>query len=410
MRIALPWSNCRVGVLAHRLVCVIGRKMVGEYTHPTGISTMFFRLLAVTTMLCASLALADDQTPTTRRIVFLGDSITDGNTYPLLVQQAIREAKLPVPECFNAGIGGDTSEGMLKRLDRDVFSHHPTVVTISAGINDRFPSETFAKNMTAIVDAVQAYGATPILLTTSIVRDKSPERQARLDGYNAAIRQLAQQRKLPLAEVYQLMDRQPDAVGKLLVEDGVHPNYLGQSLIARAVLNALGHETIPLPPSLTLEIFPGVIRQWQMRAAAKSEAELDAQSVAKLVPGPGFATLNLPGRPAADPADWKEQERQCGFAMDIAEQVGKGERFFGIATVTADHAKPAVLNTGADLKAVWLNGQQVYKNTGWMGFHACKEQIPVHLAAGVNQLVIDTGGSFFLSLTETDSDKNAAAR
>ncbi len=56
------------------------------------------------------------------RIVFLGDSITDGHTYPLLIQQALREAGQPVPLAINAGIGGDTAEGMRARLDRDVLS------------------------------------------------------------------------------------------------------------------------------------------------------------------------------------------------------------------------------------------------------------------------------------------------
>ena len=32
-----------------------------------------------------------------QRIVFLGDSITDGFTYPLLVRQALAEAHRPVP-------------------------------------------------------------------------------------------------------------------------------------------------------------------------------------------------------------------------------------------------------------------------------------------------------------------------
>ena len=42
-------------------------------------------------------------------IVFLGDSITDGNTYPLLIHQALTEAGKPVPLCINAGIGGNTA-------------------------------------------------------------------------------------------------------------------------------------------------------------------------------------------------------------------------------------------------------------------------------------------------------------
>src|SRR5438876_5404938 len=71
-----------------------------------------------------------------QRIVFLGDSITDGHTYPLLLRQALAEAGKPVPVCINAGVAGDTAKGMRQRLERDVLGHLPTLVSLSVGIND----------------------------------------------------------------------------------------------------------------------------------------------------------------------------------------------------------------------------------------------------------------------------------
>lgn len=342
---------------------------------------------------------------TQQRVVFLGDSITDGNTYPLLVEQALREAGSPMLACFNAGIGGDTSGGMLKRLDRDVFRHKPTLVTISAGINDSFASVAvgdFERNIASIVGAVQAHGAEAVLLTTTVVKDKSPKTQQRLDGYNAAIRSLAKQRKLRLVEVYQVMDAQPDAVARLLVADGVHPNYQGQSLIARAVLNGLGYEKVQLPKALKLEVLPGVIRQWHMRPAAKDELALSDVIAAKLDVHTCTATVNVPGDAPGDPSVWTEQEHHRGFVQGLGKQVGPGDRFFGIARVKSAGAQSAVLNTGAALKAVYLNGKQVFVSSGWAGWHAFKEQIPVQLQAGENTLVVETGDNFFLSLTDAD--------
>jgi hypothetical protein len=52
------------------------------------------------------------------RLVFLGDSITDGHTLPLLVRQSLGDR---APVCINAGQAGDTAAGMRKRLERDVF-------------------------------------------------------------------------------------------------------------------------------------------------------------------------------------------------------------------------------------------------------------------------------------------------
>ena len=355
----------------------------------------------LTGLACNVAGTAGTSAPADARIVFLGDSITDGNTYPLVVQQAIREAGLPVPQCFNAGIGGDTSEGMVKRLDRDVFRHQPTLVTISAGVNDRLAADVFAKNITTIVDAVQARGAEAVLLTTSIQKDKSPETQKRLDGYNQIIRDLAEKRHLRLAEVYRLMDAQPDAVASQMTEDGIHPNFVGQRTIATAVLAALGHASLPVPPALKLQVFPGVVRQWHMRPAKANEPSLtDALAAGFSLEG-CTATINIPGdSPAGDPSTWTVQERQCGFATDLDKQVGPGDRFFGLASVKAAHATPAILNTGAGLKTVYLNGQRIYTSAAWTGWHAFKEQIPVSLVEGENKLVIESGTAFFLSITD----------
>jgi lysophospholipase L1-like esterase len=60
-------------------------------------------------------------------IVFLGDSITqDFNVYELFAGRLV----------YNRGIGGDTTEGVLKRLDVSVYDLKPRVVIILIGTND----------------------------------------------------------------------------------------------------------------------------------------------------------------------------------------------------------------------------------------------------------------------------------
>src|SRR5262249_14871148 len=70
-------------------------------------------------------------------VVFLGDSITAARTYGKLVENY---TLLRFPDrkvrFVNAGKGGDTALGALKRLEADVFAHKPTVVTLTCGIND----------------------------------------------------------------------------------------------------------------------------------------------------------------------------------------------------------------------------------------------------------------------------------
>ena len=71
------------------------------------------------------------------RVVFTGNSITDGGHYHsyiwLYYMTRFPNERIDV---FNAGIGGDVAEQMYQRLDDDVFSHKPTVVTLTFGMND----------------------------------------------------------------------------------------------------------------------------------------------------------------------------------------------------------------------------------------------------------------------------------
>ena len=70
-------------------------------------------------------------------VVFLGDSITAARTYGRIVENytLLRFPSRKV-HFHNAGWGGDTASGGLKRLDRDVLPLAPTVVIVAYGVND----------------------------------------------------------------------------------------------------------------------------------------------------------------------------------------------------------------------------------------------------------------------------------
>ena len=85
-----------------------------------------FRLGLWVVCILGALQIGRAEEPHSQRIVCLGDSITDGNTYPLLIRQAIKASGKPVPLFLNAGIGGDTAAGMLSRLETDVIARRPT--------------------------------------------------------------------------------------------------------------------------------------------------------------------------------------------------------------------------------------------------------------------------------------------
>lgn len=71
------------------------------------------------------------------RVVFLGNSITDGGHYHSYIWLYYM-TRFPTMNLtfLNAGIGGDRVWDMLKRLDGDVFSKRPTVLLTTFGMND----------------------------------------------------------------------------------------------------------------------------------------------------------------------------------------------------------------------------------------------------------------------------------
>ena len=70
------------------------------------------------------------------RIAFVGNSITCGGRYHsyiwLYYMTRFPDRRIDI---FNEGIGGDVVQQMSQRMDK-VFDHHPTIVTLTFGMND----------------------------------------------------------------------------------------------------------------------------------------------------------------------------------------------------------------------------------------------------------------------------------
>ncbi|MFM9963247.1 MAG: SGNH/GDSL hydrolase family protein [Planctomycetaceae bacterium] len=97
-----------------------------------GVSCCLALLMLETVSVGADFALQDGDT-----VVFLGDSITAARTYGKFIENytLLRYPQRKV-RFINAGFGGDTADGGLKRLERDVFAHKATVLTVAFGMND----------------------------------------------------------------------------------------------------------------------------------------------------------------------------------------------------------------------------------------------------------------------------------
>ena len=144
----------------------------------------FFGLLAATCLF--SSATAEEAFPLrAKRILFLGDSITNAGHYVADIETQIRlHGVSPLPEIINIGLPSETCSGLSEpdhpfprpdvheRLDRALEKVKPDVVVACYGMNDGiyypFSEERFAAYKTGVcrlVDKVQAAGAKIVLLT-----------------------------------------------------------------------------------------------------------------------------------------------------------------------------------------------------------------------------------------------------
>jgi acyl-CoA thioesterase-1 len=138
----------------------------------------------------------------------------------------------------NAGISGDTTEGGLSRLDRDVLAHHPRLVVVELGVNDvfgRWPRERTVANLRTITQRIRATGAGVILVHISVPTMPG-------DGHRRHLREIAREEGATLVEDFL------DGVVPGHSYDGLHPDEEGQAMLAERLLPTLRRALDPTPP------------------------------------------------------------------------------------------------------------------------------------------------------------------
>jgi lysophospholipase L1-like esterase len=206
----------------------------------------------------ADYALRDGDT-----VVFLGDSITAARTYGKIIENY---TLLRFPDrkvhFINAGWGGDTAAGGVKRLERDVLSHGATVLIVAYGINDigwglkadEEHRRAYLDAVRGIVERCRARGVRPFICSAAITAEdpatsESGFLQRMCDEGLALSRSLggvaidvqrpmrAIQRKVREAAAQAKDDKDKPS---LHASDGIHLNDLGQLAMAFAILKGLG--------------------------------------------------------------------------------------------------------------------------------------------------------------------------
>jgi len=212
----------------------------------------FFALLV--TLFVAVVAMATPL-PDGTRLVFLGDSITEQLTYTRYVMNYFALRYPDVKISFrNAGWSGDTAPGGMERLQRDVLSLKPTVVTICFGMNDggyasfdQGRYDRYIKSMTGLVQTLKEHGMRVVLLTPGVVDEDIDNKgyNDTLTRYAQGVKELAASEQVAVFDINALMGdvqarAKRDHPKFTMIPDSVHPDAPGQALMAYGLLKALG--------------------------------------------------------------------------------------------------------------------------------------------------------------------------
>jgi lysophospholipase L1-like esterase len=204
-------------------------------------------------------------------VVFLGDSITHQRLYTQYIEDFFITRFPNVPLKFhNAGIGGDRAWDALQRLDRDVLSKHPKLVTILLGMNDGSYTpfdheifETYETDMTELLDRLAGSGTTVSPITPTMFdavaaranMRKRPREEAMLRQYNSVlayfgtwVRGEADRRGMQSIDMFSPLNQltrlaRKDDPAFTFIQDAIHPGPGGQLIMAYAWLENLGMQS-----------------------------------------------------------------------------------------------------------------------------------------------------------------------
>lgn len=188
------------------------------------------------------------QAAPSNRVVFMGDSITDG--------WRLAES-FPGKPYVNRGIGGQTTAQMLVRMYPDVIALKPAAVVIFAGTNDIAGNngpQTFTmiqQNLMAMVELATAHHIKVILCSVMPITDAKVDRagapinQSRtrpltdILKLNAWLKSYAASAGATFADYYSATVGADGMLRPERTTDGLHPNAAGYELLVPVIAKAI---------------------------------------------------------------------------------------------------------------------------------------------------------------------------
>ncbi|MDB4884035.1 MAG: putative acyl-CoA thioesterase [Gemmatimonadetes bacterium] len=181
-------------------------------------------------------------TDSRRTVLFLGTSLTAGlgldpdSAYPQLIQRKIDASSLPY-QVVNAGVSGETSAGLLRRLDW-VLQRPADVIVVETGANDGLrgiPVSSVRETVSGVLTRIRR--ARPNA-TLALVQMEAPTNFGA--QYTSAFHEMfgavaKEQGAVLLPFLLDSVAGYP----RLNQADGIHPNSVGEQIVAENVWRGL---------------------------------------------------------------------------------------------------------------------------------------------------------------------------
>ncbi|GGG64969.1 SGNH/GDSL hydrolase family protein [Edaphobacter dinghuensis] len=172
-----------------------------------------------------------------QRVVFYGDSITDG-----WGRRPGTGTFFPGKPYINRGISGQTTPQMVVRFRQDVIDLHPAAVLILAGTNDvagntgPMTPEMTEDNFRSMADLAHANGIKVILASITPAFDypwkRGMEPAPKIRAINAWLKDYCEQHGYTYLDYYTSLTDSEGGMKPGISFDGVHPNEKGYAIMA----------------------------------------------------------------------------------------------------------------------------------------------------------------------------------
>ena len=215
---------------------------------------MTTKLILVIVFIVCLVLMAYMKTNKRKKVVFLGDSITQlglqANGYITQIQALIKQEDVEQKyQLLSAGVNGSTTLNLKERLQKNELQYSPDIAVVLIGLNDVWMQqetnstiEQFEQDYTAIIQQLLQSNSAIVLCTLTVIGESTESPlNTTLNQYCDVIIRLAGLYNLPFIHLRQVfnnylaLNNAENMYSGILTTDGVHLNSVGNALVANEI-------------------------------------------------------------------------------------------------------------------------------------------------------------------------------